>query len=194
MGRGDLPSAAGQKAGWASAWWPGPAEKRPAERERGGHARHAHGAVTARNSHVRQRGGTLTSGWPVASCCQSARRGGGHREGTGQGGRGCSSPERQCGAKAVEKSQDNDVHRRGESSSGQWRWRHGPAVSMRKREGEGGLNWGERGRMEGSHCEAAGAVELEQEPKRRRGLQRREPVRQTRQQWRRGEELRLERE
>jgi hypothetical protein len=37
-------------------------------------------------------------------------------------------------------------------------------------------------------------VELEQEPKRRRGLQRREPVRQTRQQWRRGEELRLERE
>jgi hypothetical protein len=76
MGRGGLPSAAGQKAGWASAWWPGPAEKRPAERERGGHARHAHGAVTACNSRVRQHGGTLTGGWTVARCCQSACRGG----------------------------------------------------------------------------------------------------------------------
>jgi hypothetical protein len=61
---------------------------------------------------------------------------------------------------AVEKSQINGVHRWGEGSDGQWRWRRGPVVLVRKREGEDGLNWGQRWRMGGSHREAAEPVAL----------------------------------
>jgi hypothetical protein len=46
------------------------------------------------------------------------------------------------GVEAVEKPRDSGVHRWGESSGGRWRWRHGLAGSVRKREGEGDLNWG----------------------------------------------------
>jgi hypothetical protein len=46
--------------------------------------------------------------------------------------------------------------------------------------------------MGGSHREAAEAVALGREPERRRGLRWWEPVRQTRRQWRRGDELELE--
>jgi hypothetical protein len=59
-------------------------------------------------------------------------------------------------------------------------------VLVWKREGEGGLNWGQRWRMGGSHHEATEAVVLEWEPKRRRGLQWQELVRQMHMQWRRG--------
>jgi hypothetical protein len=61
------------------------------------------------------------------------------------------------------------VHRRGGSSGGWWRWRHDPAMSVRKREGEGGLKWGQRWQMGGSHREATEAVALGREPERRRG-------------------------
>jgi hypothetical protein len=61
---------------------------------------------------------------------------------------------------AVEKSQISDIHQRGEGSDGQWRWRRGPVVLVRKREGEDGLNWGQRWRMGGSHREAAEPVAL----------------------------------
>jgi hypothetical protein len=42
-------------------------------------------------------------------------------------------------------------------------------VSMQKKEGEGGLKWGQRWLMEGSHCEAAEAMALEWKLERRRG-------------------------
>jgi hypothetical protein len=71
---------------------------------------------------------------------------------------------------AMEKSLDSDVCQRGDSSDGRWRWRHDLAVSVRKREGEGGLNWRQRWRMGGSHHEAAEVVALGREPERRRGL------------------------
>jgi hypothetical protein len=74
----------------------------------------------------------------------------------------------------------------GESSGGRWRWRHDPAVSMQKREGEGGIKWGQQWRMEGSHHEAVEAVALGQEPERRRGLRRWEPMRRMHRRWRRG--------
>jgi hypothetical protein len=48
----------------------------------------------------------------------------------------------------------------GESSGGRWQWSHIPAVAVRKREGEGGHNWGQWRRMGGSHREAAEAVVL----------------------------------
>jgi hypothetical protein len=70
----------------------------------------------------------------------------------------------------MEKSLDSDVCQRGDSFDGRWRWRHGLAVSARKREGEGVLNWRQRWRMEGSHHEAAEVVALGREPERRRGL------------------------
>jgi hypothetical protein len=116
----------------------------------------------------------------------------GHREGAEQGGQGQSSLERRCGVEAVEKSQDSGVRRRGESSGGWWRWRRSPTVSVQKREGEGGLNWGQRWQMGGSDCEAAEAVALRQELERRRGLWWQEPTRRTCSRWRRvGEELEL---
>jgi hypothetical protein len=40
-------------------------------------------------------------------------------------------------------------------------------VLVRKREGEGGLNWGQRWRMGVPHCEAAEVVALRWEPERR---------------------------
>jgi hypothetical protein len=46
------------------------------------------------------------------------------------------------GVEAVEKPRDSAVHRQGESSGGRRRWRHSLVVSVRKREGEGDLNWG----------------------------------------------------
>jgi hypothetical protein len=69
----------------------------------------------------------------------------------------------------VENASGGGVHQRGGSSGGRWRWRHGPAVSMRNKEGEGGLKWGQRLRMEGSHHEAVVAVGLGRKPERRRG-------------------------
>jgi hypothetical protein len=45
--------------------------------------------------------------------------------------------------------------------------------------------------MVGSHHEAAEVLAFGWEPKRRRGLRRREPVRRTHRRWRRGEELEL---
>jgi hypothetical protein len=71
---------------------------------------------------------------------------------------------------AMEEPRDGDIRQRGESSGGRWRRRHDPAVSVQKREGEGGLNWGQWWWMGGSHCEAAEAVALGREPERRRGL------------------------
>jgi hypothetical protein len=53
------------------------------------------------------------------------------------------------------------------SSGGRWRWRHGPIVSARKREGESGLKWGQRWYMGGSHREEAEAVALRRGPERR---------------------------
>jgi hypothetical protein len=64
-------------------------------------------------------------------------------------------------------------------------------VLVRKKKGEGGLNWGQRWRMGGSHREAAEAVALGRKPERRRGLRWREPTRWTHRRWRRGEELEL---
>jgi hypothetical protein len=88
---------------------------------------------------------------------------------------------------AVEKSRDSGVHRWGESSNGRWRWRHGPAVSVRKREGEGDLNWGQRWLMGGSHREATEVVALGWKPKRRRSLWWwQEPAGRTHRRWRRG--------
>jgi hypothetical protein len=59
-------------------------------------------------------------------------------------------------------------------------------VWARKREGEGGLKWGQRWQMGGSHCEAAEAVALGRGPERRRGVRWQELVRQARRRWRRG--------
>jgi hypothetical protein len=123
-GRSGLLHAAGRKPGWASAWQPGPTETWPTARER---ARDP-GVLTARSpraTHARD---------GMVACSPAARwwlAGGkvllvsswGHREGTGQGGRGWSSPER----------------RRSGGCFRRRRWRHDPAVSVRKREGEGGL-------------------------------------------------------
>jgi hypothetical protein len=61
---------------------------------------------------------------------------------------------------SVEDASGGGVHRRGRSSGGRWRWRHGPVVPVWKKEGESGLKWGQRWRMEGSHHEAAKAVAL----------------------------------
>jgi hypothetical protein len=94
---------------------------------------------------------------------------GGHRKGAGQGGRGWSSSERRRGMEAVEDASGIHVRRRRGSSGGRWRWRHGLAMSARKEEGEGGLKWGQRWRMEGSHREAVEAVALGRKPERRRG-------------------------
>jgi hypothetical protein len=57
------------------------------------------------------------------------------------------SPEQRYGVEAMEKSRDSSVRRQGGSSGGRWRWRRDLAVSVRKREGEGGINWGPRWRM-----------------------------------------------
>jgi hypothetical protein len=62
---------------------------------------------------------------------------------------------------AVEDASGGGVHRWGGSSDGLWRWSNGPVVSVRKKEGEGSLKWGQRWRMEGSHRETAEAVALE---------------------------------
>jgi hypothetical protein len=78
----------------------------------------------------------------------------GARGGAGQDVRERCSPERWCGMEAVEKPQDSDAHWWGESSGGQWQWRRGPVVSVRKREGEDGLNWGQWWQMGGSHHDA----------------------------------------
>jgi hypothetical protein len=104
---------------------------------------------------------------------------------------GWSSPKRWCGVEAVEKSPDSGVRRWGESFGGWWQWRRRSTVSMWKRECEGGLNWGQQWQMVGSHHEAAEVLAFGWEPKRRRGLRRREPVRRTYRRWRRGEELEL---
>jgi hypothetical protein len=69
----------------------------------------------------------------------------------------------------VEDASGGGVRRWGRSSGGQWRWRHDPALSVRKKEGEGGLKWGQRWRMEGSHREAAEVVVHGRKPERRRG-------------------------
>jgi hypothetical protein len=91
----------------------------------------------------------------------------GHRESTGQGGQGWSSPERRRAVEAVEDDSDGGVRWRGGSSGGRWRWRHDPVVSARKREDEGGLKWEQRWRMGGSHHEAVEPVVLERELERR---------------------------
>jgi hypothetical protein len=77
-----------------------------------------------------------------------------------QGGWGWSSPERWHDVEAVEDASGGGVRRWGESSDGRWQWRHDPVVWARKREGEGGLKWGQRWQMGGSHREAAEAVAL----------------------------------
>jgi hypothetical protein len=92
-------------------------------------------------------------------------------EGAGQGGLGWSSPEWRRGVEAVEDASGDGVHRWGGSYGGRWRWRHDSAVAARKREGEGGLKWGQQWWMRGSHREAAEAVALGREPERRGGLQ-----------------------
>jgi hypothetical protein len=64
-GRGGLPCAASRKAGWASAWWPGPAEKRPGAREWIARAERARSAVAARSLLARRRDSALVGGSPV---------------------------------------------------------------------------------------------------------------------------------
>jgi hypothetical protein len=76
---------------------------------------------------------------------------------------------RRRGVEAVENASGGNVHQWGGSSGGRWQQRHGPAVSAWKREGEGGLKWGQRWRMGGSHRQAAEAVALGREPERRGG-------------------------
>jgi hypothetical protein len=56
----------------------------------------------------------LIGGWPAPWSCRGARRG--HREGTGQGGRGWSTTERWRGIEAVEDASGGGVRWRGESS------------------------------------------------------------------------------
>jgi hypothetical protein len=80
----------------------------------------------------------------------------GHKEGAGQGSRGWSSPERCRGVEAVENASGGGIHRWGGSSGGRWQWRHDPAMSAWKREGEGDFKLGQWWRMGGSHHEAAG--------------------------------------
>jgi hypothetical protein len=64
-GCGGLPCAAGRKAGWASAWWPGPAEKRPGAREWIAQAERAGSVIATRSLHARRRNGALAGGSPV---------------------------------------------------------------------------------------------------------------------------------
>jgi hypothetical protein len=93
-----------QKAGWASAWRPGPTEKRPAAQEQCACAGRARGAVTTCSSPARRHGGTLSGGSVVAGQQQGAAC-----ELAGATGRapdmavgGRSSPKRRCGVEAVE--------------------------------------------------------------------------------------------
>jgi hypothetical protein len=81
---------------------------------------------------------------------------------------------------AVDKSRDSGIRQWGESSGGWWRWRHDPTVSVWRREGVGGLKWGEWWWMGGSHREAVETVALGREPERRRGLRSRVSARRTR--------------
>jgi hypothetical protein len=87
--------------------------------------------------------------------------------------------------KVVEKSRDSGVCQWGGSSGGRWRWRCGPVVLVRKREGEDDLNRGQRWQMGGSHRETTEMGAPRQEPK-KRGLRWRKPARRTRRRWGRG--------
>jgi hypothetical protein len=163
----------------AGPWLGGPVQLRSGLRASAGYTRAGctHGVVTARS-------GALIGGSLATWCTPGAPVG--PRGGVGQGVWGRRSPERRCGVEAVEKPQDSGVRRQGESSGGRWRWRRSPAVSVRKREGEGVLNWGQWWRMGGSHRDVVEAMALGWEPERRRGLRRQEPTRRTRRRWRRG--------
>jgi hypothetical protein len=79
---------------------------------RHGNGVHTPGALTARSTHaVRACDSTVAHSliawwWLANGKVLSAH--GGHREGTGQGDRGRSSPERRCDVEAVENSRDGD--------------------------------------------------------------------------------------
>jgi hypothetical protein len=62
--RGGLPREANRKAGWASAWRPGPAAERPAGSRR---CARIERVVTALSPRMGRRGGALTDGPVVAS-------------------------------------------------------------------------------------------------------------------------------